>query len=156
MINIMRWFWVIFLSMMPISELRGAIPLALGSYGMNPYISIPVIVIFNFIPVPFILLFLQPVEKWLRKWKFWDNMLNKIFEHTRKRTRKSIERWESVALILFVAIPLPVTGAWTGSLAAYLFGLEFKKSLLYIFIGICIAAIIVTTATMAGIKLLGI
>jgi len=156
MTNIMRWFWVIFLSMMPISELRGAIPLALGSYGMNPYISIPVIVIFNFIPVPFILLFLQPVEKWLRKWKFWDNMLNKIFEHTRKRTRKSIERWESVALILFVAIPLPVTGAWTGSLAAYLFGLEFKKSLLYIFIGICIAAIIVTTATMAGIKLLGI
>jgi len=156
MINIMRWFWVIFLSMMPISELRGAIPLALGSYGMNPYISIPVIVIFNFIPVPFILLFLQPVEKWLRKWKFWDNMLNKIFEHTRKRTRKSIERWESVALILFVAIPLPVTGAWTGSLAAYLFGLEFKKSLLYIFIGICIAAIIVITATMAGIKLLGI
>jgi len=153
--NAMQWFWVILLAMMPISELRGAIPLAIGKYGLNPYFTIPVILFFNFLPVPFILLFLQPVEKWLRKWKFWDKLLNKIFEHTRKRTRKSIEKWESFALILFVAIPLPVTGAWTGSLAAYLFGLEFKKSLICIFTGICIAAFIVTLATLAGIKFLG-
>ncbi len=154
MIDAMKWLWVIMLAMMPISELRGAIPLAF-KYALNPYFAIPLIIFANFIPVPFILLFLQPVEKWLRKWKFWDSLLNKIFEHTRKKTKKSIEKWESLALIIFVAIPLPVTGAWTGSLAAYLFGLDFKKSLLFIFIGICMAACIVTTATIAGIKLLG-
>lgn len=150
----MQWTWVTLLAMSPISELRGAIPLAFA-YKLNPYIAIPFIIFANFIPVPFILKFLNPVEKWLRKWNFWDNLLEKIFEHTRKRTKKSIERWESIALIIFVAIPLPVTGAWTGSLAAYLFGLDFKKSLLFIFIGICMAAFIVTIATILGVKILG-
>ena len=154
MIDAMKWLWIVMLAMMPISELRGAIPLAF-KYALNPYVAIPIIILANFIPVPFILFFLKPVEKWLRKWRFWDNLLNKIFEHTRKKTKRSIEKWESLALIIFVAIPLPVTGAWTGSLAAYLFGLDFKKSLLFILIGICMAACIVTTATIAGIKLLG-
>ncbi len=155
MIDAMKWLWVVLLAMMPISELRGAIPLAF-KYGISMHIAIPVIILANFVPVPFILLFLQPVENWLRKWDFWNNLLDKIFEHTRKKTKKKIERLETLALIIFVAIPLPVTGAWTGSLAAYLFGLDFKKSLLCIFIGICIAACIVTIATFAGIKLLGL
>jgi len=148
----MQWLWVVMLAMLPISELRGAIPLAVGIYKLNPYASIPLIVAANFLPVPFILKFLGPVERFLRKWKFWDKLMTRIFERTRRKTRKSIEKWESLALILFVAIPLPVTGAWTGSLAAYLFGLDFKKSLLCIFIGVVIAGAIVTTAVMAGIK----
>jgi len=148
----MQWLWVVMLAMLPISELRGAIPLAVGIYKLNPYASIPLIVAANFLPVPFILKFLGPVERFLRKWKFWDKLMTRIFERTRRKTRKSIEKWESLALILFVAIPLPVTGAWTGSLAAYLFGLDFKKSLLCIFIGVVIAVAIVTTAVMAGIK----
>jgi len=148
----MQWLWVVMLAMLPISELRGAIPLAIGIYKLNPYASIPLIVAANFLPVPFILKFLGPVERFLRKWKFWDKLMTRIFERTRIKTRKSIEKWESLALILFVAIPLPVTGAWTGSLAAYLFGLDFKKSLLCIFIGVVIAGAIVTTAVMAGIK----
>ncbi len=150
--GIMQWLWVLLLAMLPISELRGAIPLAIGIYKLNPYISIPLIVLANFIPVPFILKFLGPVEGFLRRWKFWDKLMDRIFERTRKKTKKSIERWESLALILFVAIPLPVTGAWTGSLAAYLFGLDFKKSLLCIFIGIVIAGAIVTTAVVAGMN----
>jgi len=150
--GIMQWLWVLLLAMLPISELRGAIPLAIGIYKLNPYISIPLIVLANFVPVPFILKFLGPVEGFLRRWKFWDKLMDRIFERTRKKTKKSIERWESLALILFVAIPLPVTGAWTGSLAAYLFGLDFKKSLLCIFIGIVIAGAIVTTAVVAGMN----
>ncbi len=145
------WLQVILLALAPISELRGAIPLALLHYHMNPYIIIPVIVAANFLPVPFILLFLRPVEDFLRRWPFWANLMDRIFEHTRTKTRKRIERWESLALILFVAVPLPVTGAWTGSLAAYLFALDFKKSLFFIFVGVCIAAAVVTTAVMAGI-----
>ncbi len=150
--GIMQWLWVLLLAMLPISELRGAIPLAIGIYKLNPYISIPLIVLANFVPIPLILKFLGPVEGFLRRWKFWDKLMDRIFEHTRKKTKKSIERWESLALILFVAIPLPVTGAWTGSLAAYLFGLDFKKSLLCIFIGIVIAGAIVTTAVVAGMN----
>ena len=154
--NVVQWFWIIFLAMMPISELRGAIPLALLKYNMNPYVAIPAIILFNFLPVPLILLLLNPVERWLRRWAFWGNLMDKIFERTRSRTRKSIEKWETLALIIFVAIPLPVTGAWTGSLAAYLFGLDFKKSLVCIFAGICTAAFIVTLATLTGIKILGL
>jgi len=150
--GIMQWLWVLLLSMLPISELRGAIPLALGVYKLDPYIAIPIIIAANFLPVPFILKFLGPVEKFLRKWQFWDNVMDRIFERTRNKTKKSIEKWESLALILFVAIPLPVTGAWTGSLAAYLFGLDFKKSLLCIFIGVVIAGVIVTTAVVAGVR----
>ena len=148
----MQWLWVLLLAVIPVSELRGAIPLALGVYKLNPYAAIPLIVVANFVPVPFILKFLGPVEKFLRRWEFWDKLMDRIFERTRRKTKKSIERWESLALILFVAIPLPVTGAWTGSLAAYLFGLDFKKSLICIFIGILIAGVIVTTAVMAGIN----
>lgn len=154
MTEIMKWVWVVILSMSPISELRGAIPFAFA-YKLNLYFAIPLIIFANFIPAPFIIKFLEPVEKWMRKWEFWDSLLNKIFSYTRKKTKKSIEKWESLALIIFVAIPLPVTGAWTGSLASYLFGLDFKKSLLCIFTGICIAGVIVTSATLAGMKLFG-
>lgn len=149
--SIPSWLWVILLAMAPVSELRGAIPLALGGYNMNPWVIIPVIVGANFLPVPLILLFLRPVEEFLRRWPFWARLMDRIFEHTRSKTQKRIQRWESLALVLFVAVPLPVTGAWTGSLAAYLFGLDFKKSLFFIFIGVCIAAAVVTTAVTAGI-----
>jgi len=148
------WIKVLIISMLPFSELRGGIP-----YGVAvglPFWQVWLIaVIGNFIPVPFILLFLQPIEKLARKWSFFDRIIDRVFEYTRRKTRKSIERWESIALILFVAIPLPVTGAWTGSLAAYLFGLEFKKSIICIFVGILIASLIVAMATFAGIKFLG-
>ena len=149
--GLMQWLWVFLLAMMPIAELRGAIPLALGAYKLEPMLAIPLIIAANFLPVPFILLFLRPVEDFLRRWPFWDKLMTRVFEHTRNKTQKRIERWESLALILFVAIPLPVTGAWTGSLAAYLFGLDFKKSLFFIFLGICIAGVIMTTVVMVGI-----
>ena len=149
--DLMQWFWVFLLAMMPIAELRGAIPLALGAYNLEPILAIPLIIAANFLPVPFILLFLHPVEDFLRQWPFWEKLMTRVFEHTRNKTQKRIERWESLALILFVAIPLPVTGAWTGSLAAYLFGLDFKKSLFFIFLGICIAGVIMTTAVMVGV-----
>ncbi|HHH84226.1 MAG TPA: ligand-binding protein SH3, partial [Thermoplasmatales archaeon] len=80
--GIMQWLWVLLLAMLPISELRGAIPLAIGIYKLNPYISIPLIVLANFVPIPLILKFLGPVEGFLRRWKFWDKLMDSIFEHT--------------------------------------------------------------------------
>lgn len=152
--ELLEWLIVIGASISPFSELRGAIPLAFY-YKLNLFLAIPLILFGNFIPSPLIIKFLYPLEKWLRKWNFWNKFFDKIYNYTRRKTEKSIERRKTIALIIFVAIPLPFTGAWTGSLAAYLFGLDFKKSLLCIFIGICIACLIVTSLTFAGFKIFG-
>ncbi|MCD6512492.1 MAG: small multi-drug export protein [Thermoplasmata archaeon] len=152
--NLPTWLIVFILSMLPISELRGAIPYGVAN-NMPLWEVVTLSIAGNMLPVPFILLFLKPVEKFLRRWKIFDVALDKIFQHTRNKTKDSIEKWQTAALILFVAIPLPVTGAWTGSLAAYLFNLEFKKSIIAIFTGVLIAAFIVTVATITGIKILG-
>jgi uncharacterized membrane protein len=102
------------------------------------------------LPVPFILLFFRFVEKFLRNYKFWKRLMDWLFSHTRKRADGKIRRYEYLGLILFVAIPLPFTGAWTGSLIAYLFDLKFSKSLITIFIGILIAASVMTALALTG------
>jgi len=82
-------------------------------------------------------------------------MLHWLFERT-KRRGKIINKYERIGLALFVAIPLPITGAWTGSLIAVLFGLKFKHAFLSIFIGILIAGVIVTCATLLGWTIFGL
>jgi len=140
---------VLGLAASPISELRGAIPLAIIQFHFPWYYAFLLAIIGNLLPVPFILLFLDNASRLLSKVGFFNRILNWLFERTRRRG-KIIERYERIGLILFVAIPLPITGAWTGSLAAVLFGLKFKHALLSIFIGILIAGTIVTCATLLG------
>jgi len=130
--------------MLPIFELRGSIPLALGSFDMTWWQAYFISIIGNMIPVPLIILFLRHFIKYMRRIKVFDRFFNWLFERTRRKTGAKLEKYEEVALILFVAIPLPVTGAWTGAIAAWLFDMEFKKSLLYIFIGVLIAGVVVT------------
>ena len=144
---------VAFVSMLPIFELRGGIPLGIIGYGITWWKVFLVSIIANIFPVPFILKLMYPIEKWLRQWKKWDRLFSWLFSHTRKRTQKKIERWEELGLILFVAIPLPVTGAWTGSLAAYIFNLKFRKALACIIMGVIIAAIVITLASITGFNL---
>ena len=139
----------------PIAELRVAIPVAIIQYHFPWYHALLLAIIGNMLPVPFILLFLNTASRLLSKVGFFDRILNWLFEHTRKRGRL-VERYERIGLVLFVAIPLPVTGAWTGSLAAVLFGLKFKHAFLSIFIGVVIAGIIVTCATVLGWTIFGI
>ena len=138
----------------PISELRGAIPIAIAGFHFPWYYAFPLAIIGNLLPVPFILLFLDAISRLLSKIGIFKRILQWLFERTRRRG-KIIERYERIGLTLFVAIPLPVTGAWTGSLAAVLFGLRFKHALLSIFIGILIAGIIVTCATLLGWGIFG-
>ncbi len=144
---------VAFISMLPIFELRGGIPLGIIVYGITWWKVFLVSVVANILPVPFILKLMYPIEKWLRQWKKWDQLFSWLFEHTRKRTEKKIERWEELGLILFVSIPFPVTGAWTGSLAAYIFNLKFQKALACIIAGVIIAAIVITLASITGFNL---
>ena len=145
---------VLALAASPISELRGAIPVAITVFHFPWYYAFLLAVIGNLLPVPFILLFLDAFSKLLGKIGIFERMLQWFFKHTRQRG-KIIERYERIGLALFVAIPLPITGAWTGSVVAVLFGLRFKHALLSIFIGILIAGTIVTCATLLGWSIFG-
>ena len=140
---------VLIIAALPILELRGAIPVAINLFNFPWYYALLLAIVGNILPVPFILLFLDTASRLLSKVAFFERILKWLFERTRRRG-KVIERYERIGLMLFVAIPLPVTGAWTGSLAAVLFGLKFKHAFLSIFVGILIAGIIVTCLSLLG------
>ena len=140
---------VIFVSALPFSELRGGIPLALA-VGFDPLTAFVLAFIGNIIPVPIILLFLNELKNFFCKYKAIDRMYKKIENRVMKR-KIVIEKYGYLGLTFFVAIPLPVTGAWTGSLLAFLLKLDFKKSLFHIFAGVFIAGIIVLLAALGVI-----
>ena len=140
---------VFLIAMIPIFELRGAIPIGVLSYKLPLWKVFPIAVTGNMVPIFLILLFFDLITRIFFKVKFLRKLLEAVFRRTRKKG-KVIEKYEEVGLMLFVAIPLPVTGAWTGSLAAYLFGLSFWKSILFIFFGVLIAGIVVSFLTSLG------
>ncbi len=144
------WLITIIISMSPWIELRGAIPIAILEYHWQWWQALPISVLGNMIPVPFILLLFRVVEKELRKNPTFNKLIDKLFDKTRKKANTKVEKYEELALVLFVAIPLPFTGAWTASLIAYLFNLDIKKSILTIFLGVIIAGLIVTILTITG------
>lgn len=139
--------------MAPISELRGAIPYAI-SQKVDWQLAFLWGVIGNMIPVIFILWFLDPVSKWLSKnFKIFDKFFTWLFHYTRTRHTAKVEKYQELALIILVAIPLPMTGAWTGSLVAFLFGMPYKKALPLIFLGVLIAGVIVTLVSMGVLNI---
>ena len=134
-----------FTAMTPIGELRASIPLALGTYGMNIFESYIISVAGNLVPAVAILWILEPVSKFLmNRFKIFNRFFTWLFNRTRRKHAKKFEKYSGYALVGFVGIPLPVTGAWTGALIAFVFGIPPKKALLHIFIGVLIAGIIVT------------
>lgn len=143
------------LAMLPISELRGAIPYAV-TIGNLPWQEAYIIaVIGNFVPVIPILYLIGPVSERLRKIAFFDRFFTWLFARTRRKG-KLIERFEVLGLMLFVAIPLPITGAWTGTLAAFLFGVKKPVAIPSILLGICIAGVVVTLASLGVISFWGL
>ena len=148
------WFQIFFWSMVPWVEARYVVPLlAMKVFGWEWWQAFPLAVAGTMLPVPFILLFFKFVEKFLRNFKFWTRIMDWLFAKTRKRADSKIRRYEYLGLILFVAIPLPFTGAWTGSLIAYLFDLKFSKSLLTIFVGVIISVAITIFLYSTGLLL---
>ena len=144
---------IFIISMLPVSELRGAIPVAIGVYNLDPIQTYFISVIGNVIPVIFILKYLEPVSKCLMsKYEFFNKFFTNLFEHTRRKHNGKFEKWGALALITFVAIPLPVTGGWSGALAAFVFGIPLKKALPLIFLGIMIAGVIVTGLSLGVFK----
>lgn len=137
------------ISMLPISELRGALPVAINVYHIQWYIALPVAYIGNLLPVPLLFLFLERLRKLSPKMGIFGVWVEKFLNRTRRRA-EFIERYGPVGLALFVAIPLPVTGAWTGSIAAYLLGISFRDAIIPICVGVLISGIIVTVLCLLG------
>jgi len=153
--GISRELITVIISALPVVELRGALPVAIYSFHMPWYEAFCLSVIGNLLPVAPLLLFLEKLAKVASRFEGSRRVVNWVFEHARRRG-KIIERYEKIGLMLFVAVPLPLTGAWTGSIIAVLFGLKFKHAFLSIFIGILIAGIIVTCATLLGWTIFGL
>ncbi len=154
--NVPKEVVTLFIAMIPIFELRGAIPWALASPpvggGLSWQTAFFYAYIGNFLPVIPLLLFLDPVTNFLRRWPILDRFFEWLFKRTRRKG-KMIEKYEFIGLMLYVGIPLPGTGAWTGSLAAYLFGVRFKNAVLAISIGIVLAGVAVTLASLGVISI---
>ena len=132
---------VFIISMIPILDLRGALLVAGPLLGVPVATAIPLCIIGNIIPVPFILLLITPIFKWMKGTKTFKPMVDKLEAKAMSKSDK-IEKYEFWGLVLFVGIPLPGTGAWTGSLIAALLGVKFKKAFPAVILGICIATVI--------------
>jgi len=151
--NLPREVVIFVMAMLPILELRGAIPWAFKFASELPLATIYLTAVLgNFVPVIPILLLLEPVSEYLRKAPIFDKFFTWLFARTRRRG-KLVERYEAIGLMLFVAIPLPVTGAWTGAVAAFVFGIRTRWAAVCIALGILIAGVVVTLASKGVISI---
>ena len=147
--------YMFLISMVPIIELRGSIPYA-AAVGIPWHVALPLAIVGNLLPVPFILLFVKKVFDWMRKYP----KLKKIVDFCENKFAKKVEKAGNTAfwtLVGFSAIPLPGTGAWTGSGIAAVCEVPFKKAILAAVIGVVIAAVVVTLiayGALAGLSFL--
>jgi uncharacterized membrane protein len=134
---------------LPVVELRGAIPLGINVLDL-PFLTVfALAVVGNMLPVPFILKLIDWLAVFLSRFPFFKRLFDWLFTRTRARS-DIVQRYGGWGLALFVAIPLPMTGAWTGALAAVLLGIPFREAVLFIFIGVFAAGTIVTTLALMG------
>ena len=142
----------ILLGLLPISELRGAIPFAYFN-GVPLWLSAVIGILSNAL-VPFIgFTFLGSLHKLLDKWPFYHRLFEKTVARARGKVGEKVHKYGLLGLMLFVAIPLPITGAWTGTLGAWVMGLNPKKCIPFILLGVLISGIIVTTVIFTGSEL---
>ena len=135
-----KYIIVFLISMVPLIELRGGIPLA--RILMLPlWQAIFFSVLGNIIPIPFILLFIERIFDWMRPTRLFGGIVKKLEARALSKS-EGIQRAEFMGLLLFVGIPLPGTGAWTGTLAASILDMKFKESVIAVMLGVVLAGII--------------
>lgn len=144
---------VLFISMLPIIELRGAIPVGM-SMGMTARHAFVTCFLGSSIPVPILLFGIRPVFKWLKQTQTFDNFIYKIIHRTLNRSYY-VEKYGFWGLLLFVAIPLPGTGVWSGTLAAVLLDIRFKTAFPAIILGNLIAGLLIMTLSQGAFVTLG-
>ncbi len=129
-------------SMIPIIELRGAIPLG-AALDMHPILNYLLAVTGNLLPVPFILLFIRKILDWMENIRCFEKMV-KWLRAKAEKGRGKVEKYAVIGLAIFVAVPLPGTGAWTGSLVAALMGMRFPKAMISAVCGVLVAGVIMS------------
>ena len=135
-----------FISMAPIIELRGGLPYGIA-LGLDYPVALAAAVLGNMVPVPFIIVYIRHVFTWLReRSKWWDEKITRLEKKAHLKGRV-VRKYSTIGLCILVAIPLPGTGAWTGALVAAVLDMRLKKAIPAIFLGVCIAAAIMTMVT---------
>ncbi len=134
------------ISMVPVIELRGAIPIGVGA-GLSPLVAIGVSIVGNLVPVPFIIIFIKKIFAWLRKVsQKLDGLVTRLEKRAEKKS-ETVQKYAFWGLFILVAIPLPGTGAWTGALVAAMLEMPLKKAFPAIVLGVLGAAVIVSFVT---------
>ena len=135
-----------FISMAPIIELRGGLPYGIA-LGLDYPVALAAAVLGNMVPVPFIIVYIRHIFEWLRKRShWWDEKISRLEKKAHLKGRL-VRKYSTIGLCILVAIPLPGTGAWTGALVAAVLDMRLKKAIPAIFLGVCIAAAIMTMVT---------
>lgn len=142
-----------FLSMVPILELRGAIPAGIAA-GLSPLAAFVVSVMGNLVPVPFIILLVRRIFLWLRQKNSFRHMIEKLERKAHLKGRV-VHKYGPLGLIVLVAIPLPGTGAWTGALVAALLDISLRRAIPAIILGVVIAGAIITAVTCGVVHIFG-
>lgn len=147
------------LTVMPVVELRGGLPVVVHyvtERGLNVWPYFAAVLLLNILVIFFVFFFLDFIHEYFMKIRFYKKFMDKYIERIRikgDKLEKRMQDWGYVALALFVSVPLPGTGAWTGCLVAWLLGLERKKSILAISIGVIIAGFIILFASLGFFSL---
>lgn len=136
---------VFLISLLPVLELRGGM-IAARLLEMNFLQAFVICYVGNMIPIPFILLFIRKIFQWMRKFKFFSKIVDKLEARSEKK-KATIQKYKEWGLLLFVAVPLPGTGGWTGALIAALMDLRIKKCIPIIALGVFIAGLIMSLLT---------
>jgi uncharacterized membrane protein len=147
-------FWTSFLSFLPISELRGAIPFAVAN-GVPWYIAYPYAASLNALVAPVCWIFLSTLHRLFLKMAWYEGFFNRFVERSREKLRRGVEKWGWIGIAVFVAVPLPITGAWTGTLGAWVLGISKRRTMLAVVLGVFCAGAIVSAVTVLGIQALG-
>jgi uncharacterized membrane protein len=148
MTNLFNLWKAIILSMLPVSEVRGGIPLAFY-YNLQAYIIL--LVISNILVIPIVYFFLDKIHEHLLRFEIYKRWYNKKIKKVQRKFKPMLDKYGYVSLFFFVGLPLPFTGAYTGTLAAWLFGLNRKKATFFIILGVLLASLITTLVVVAGV-----
>ena len=149
---IAKIFAILVVSMLPIVELRGAIPVG-AIVGVEPWLTVLLAVVGNLLPIPFILLFIKKIFAWMRKKSVRLNKIVDKMEAKAEKNKEKVMKYAFWGLVLFVAIPLPGTGGWTGALVAAMIDMPPKKAFVCVLTGVLIAAVIVSFITYGTVAL---
>ncbi|WP_457629116.1 COG2426 family protein [Oceanithermus sp.] len=149
--EVYAWFWVTFVSMLPVVELRGAIPLGLG-LGLSPLAAFSAALVGNLLIVPLLLWLVPALVAWLEHYPWFKKPWDRLEARLRLKGEDAVQRYGALGLLLFVAVPLPGSGAWTGSLIAVVLGLKKRYAWSAISLGVVIAGVLVTLAATGVLK----